>query len=275
MMKICGNCQHANDEGNFCENCGARLGEGEIPAAASAQVQIQPNQQLETAKNASKIYFGYFLDQLKAPHAKIRETGNAHLINGLITIALFSLFLPALIYYGIKENIKGFVKDMDKLIGWEIEDFFFTINGLLDDSFKISVITKPVLAVMLLMLVMVSLTFLGAKLSKLNASFQLVAARYGALLVPLMALCAAGIILSLLGFNVFGYIFLLSIMGAVFLIPPFILRSLDQTNKGGLDVVLTTLLIYVVSLVVIGLIGEYLLDALVAGLRSINFNDIL
>ncbi|MEW5568540.1 hypothetical protein [Rossellomorea marisflavi] len=125
------------------------------------------------------------------------------------------------------------------------------------------------------MLVMVSLTFLGAKLSKLNASFQLVAARYGALLVPLMALCVAGIILSLLGFNVFGYIFLLSIMGAVFLIPPFILRSLDQTNKGGLDVVLTTLLIYVVSLVVLGLIGEYLLDALVAGLRSINFDDIL
>ena len=274
-MKICGNCQHANDEGNFCENCGAKLGEGEIPVAGGAQVQVQPNQQLETAKNASKIYFGYFLDQLKAPHAKIREIGNAHLINGFITIVLFSLFLPAMVFYGIKENIKGFVKDMDKLIGWELEDFLFTINGLVDDSLKLAVITKPVLATLLLILVMVSLTFLGAKFSKLQASFQVIAARYGALLVPLVALCAAGIILSLLGFNVFGYIFLLSIMGAVFLIPPFILRSLDQTNKGGLDVVLTTLLIYVVSLIVLGLIGEYLFDALVAGLRSINFDDIL
>ncbi|WP_317949617.1 zinc ribbon domain-containing protein [Rossellomorea marisflavi] len=275
MMKICGNCQHANDEGNFCENCGAKLGEGEIPVAGGAQVQVQPNQQLETAKNASKIYFGYFLDQLKAPHAKIREVGNTHLINGFITIVLFSLFLPAMVFYGIKENIKGFVKDMDKLIGWELEDFLFTINGLVDDSLKLAVITKPVLATLLLILVMVSLTFLGAKFSKLQASFQVIAARYGALLVPLVALCAAGIILSLLGFNVFGYIFLLSIMGAVFLIPPFILRSLDQTNKGGLDVVLTTLLIYVVSLIVLGLIGEYLFDALVAGLRSINFDDIL
>ncbi|WP_430482746.1 hypothetical protein [Rossellomorea marisflavi] len=275
MMKICGNCQHANDEGNFCENCGAKLGEGEIPVAGGVQVQVQPNQQLETAKNASKIYFGYFLDQLKAPHAKIREIGNAHLINGFITIVLFSLFLPAMVFYGIKENIKGFVKDMDKLIGWELEDFLFTINGLVDDSLKLAVITKPVLATLLLILVMVSITFLGAKFSKLQASFQVIAARYGALLVPLVALCAAGIILSLLGFNVFGYIFLLSIMGAVFLIPPFILRSLDQTNKGGLDVVLTTLLIYVVSLIVLGLIGEYLFDALVAGLRSINFDDIL
>lgn len=274
-MKICGNCQHANDEGNFCENCGAKLGEGEIPVAGGAQVQVQPNQQLETAKNASKIYFGYFLDQLKAPHAKIREIGNAHLINGFISIVLFSLFLPAMVFYGIKENIKGFVKDMDKLIGWELEDFLFTINGLVDDSLKLAVITKPVLATLLLILVMVSLTFLGAKFSKLQVSFQVIAARYGALLVPLVALCAAGIILSLLGFNVFGYIFLLSIMGAVFLIPPFILRSLDQTNKGGLDVVLTTLLIYVVSLIVLGLIGEYLFDALVAGLRSINFDDIL
>ncbi|UTE73504.1 zinc ribbon domain-containing protein [Rossellomorea marisflavi] len=275
MMKICGNCQHANDEGNFCENCGAKLGEGEIPVAGGAQVQVQPNQQLETAKNASKIYFGYFLDQLKAPHAKIREVRNAHLINAFITIVLFSLFLPAMVFYGIKENIKGFVKDMDKLIGWELEDFLFTINGLVDDSLKLAVITKPVLTTLLLILVMVSLTFLGAKLSKLQASLQVIAARYGALLVPLVALCAAGIILSLLGFNVFGYIFLLSIMGAVFLIPPFILRSLDQTNKGGLDVVLTTLLIYVVSLIVLGLIGEYLFDALVAGLRSINFDDIL
>lgn len=274
-MKICGNCQHANDEGNFCENCGAKLGEGEIPVAGGAQVQVQPNQQLETAKNASKIYFGYFLDQLKAPHAKIREIGNAHLINGFITIVLFTLFLPAMVFYGIKENIKGFASNMDKLFGGELEEFLFIINGLVDDSLKLAVITKPVLATLLLILVMVSLTFLGAKLSKLQASFQVIAARYGALLVPLVALCAAGIILSLLGFNVFGYIFLLSIMGAVFLIPPFILRSLDQANKGGLDVVLTTLLIYVVSLIVLGLIGEYLFDALVAGLRSINFDDIL
>lgn len=145
-------------------------------------MQVQPNQQLEAAKNAARIYIGYFLYQLKASRAQIRETGNAHLINGHITIILF-------------------------LLG--------------------------------------------------DASFRLVAARYGALLVPLMALCAAGIILSLLGFNVFGYTFILSIMGAVFLF------------------VHATLLIYVVSLVVLGLIGEYLMDALAAGLRSIDFDDIL
>ncbi|WP_367036067.1 hypothetical protein [Rossellomorea marisflavi] len=183
--------------------------------------------------------FWLFLDQLKASHAKIRENGNAHLINGFITIVLFSLFLPAVVFYGIKENIKGFASDMDKLIGWGLEDFLFTINGLVDDSLKLAVITKPVLATLLLLLVMVSLTFPGAKLSKFQASFQVIAVRCGVLLVP------------------------------------FILRSLDQTNKEGLDVVLTALLIFVVSLIVLGLIGEYLFDALVAGLRSINFDDIL
>lgn len=263
----CPKCNELVEGGKFCEHCGAPLAVGEVPGAgepvqpaqmaqppytaqASQTAQVappaQPNQQLEAAKKISKLYFGYFLSVLKKPYTVATKVGNEQFVNGLITVILYALIIPLMLYMSLGDYR-----------GWM-------------DSPVLNIIVKPTIGYTLFLLLIATYIFIAIKLGKVNTSYKDVIARFGTFLVPFVTIFALAFIAAILQIEflmllllVFGFV------GSIYLVPPFVISSFKGNNPNGLDTVYGTLMVYVLIFITTVIMGRILFSVILDMLDNV------
>ncbi|WP_062350655.1 zinc ribbon domain-containing protein [Bacillus kwashiorkori] len=261
----CMKCGHENASGKFCTKCGSPLNANENEVAATVETtqqtvlqgggqgQSQSNPQLEQAKRISKNYYTYFIDVLKQPLSQTNKVGQNQWVNSLITIALFSLLFPLTLYVSLGD-----------LREW-IESPF--LNGII----------KPFIGFAIFIVLMSAYTFGALKLSKLDVDFKVVLSRFGTLLVPVVVLFLLAFIMSLLDASLFAALLVFGFLIAIFAVPPFVLISFKKENNSGLDIFYSTLIIYLLAFLTIGLIGEFMFSIfldMIEGIISSSLFDL-
>lgn len=253
----CPGCEHMNDGGNFCENCGTRLVQGGAEssysharpagvegAAAHAPIPAapQPNAHVENVKNVSKMYFSYFLEVLKKPVAATQNTSREQLVNGLISIGIFALIIPLIIYLGLKDA---------------------GMNGEF-----MSMVIKPAFSYAIFILLIASYSFVAIKLGKVPVRYTDVIARFGSMLIPFLALFLLAFLMSLLGMGLYPVFLGIGFLGSTFIVPPLVISSFKRDYPSGLDTLYGTLLTYLAIFITMGVMAAFLLSTLLDLIES-------
>lgn len=269
----CPNCHQENEGGNFCDKCGTRLNE---PTETDIQQQSQPQKQpleqavtstshsedyLKKTKNHSKQYVTYFMDVIKHPYASIHETmGNQHFMYAIITLALFSLFIPLSIYFGLK----GIVNRLNSF-------GTYGYGSYMDVEVPFGeIVIKPFVAIAVFMVIVAVFAFLAVKLGQANTTFKEVLTRYGILLIPFVFLVAIGLILSILKVSLFILFLVLGSIGAVYIVVPMIIAFYKKSAPNdGLDAVYGTMLTYLLIALIIYVMGEMAFNSILSNLETL------
>jgi len=271
----CTSCGHQQGTGKFCGKCGAKLIEEnihpEVAATVSAPVhsaatvnipvqQSQPNEHLEKVKQQSKMYWSFFMTNLKNP-SDIFQNYSGKMVNALITLILFVGFFALGIYRTydvlIADAFNSFNSFSQTLTGEEVSgpSFFGMFFALLIAFALVSLVVT-------LSLFLVNL-FFGPK-----KSFMDIFTIFGTHLVPVLALTVLAYMLLLMKSFTIGNILLTLALGvAFFLIPLFIISSLLSEKSHTISrfygfityVVLFSIVFTFISTVIIdSVIGDYI-----------------
>jgi small-conductance mechanosensitive channel len=253
----CPSCNHVNQGGTFCENCGTKLTTAAVSQVAAsyeqnstirsgASVPPASNQYLEATKVISKQYFGYFMQVLKKPYQNSQAVGAEHFVNGLITIILFSLIIPLTIYFSAKGMFGGYGGGLFGEASIPFGDF----------------VIKPFFAYLIFMLLIAVFSFIAIKLGKVQISFKEVVARFGSFLIPFVAILVIGLIFSILKISFALVILLIALMSAIFIVPTLVIAGFKRNSSTGLDTIYGILLTYILSFITMAIMGEMLFDAI-------------
>ncbi|WP_243298674.1 zinc ribbon domain-containing protein [Bacillus litorisediminis] len=280
---ICPNCSHENEGGKFCVKCGTQLsstsdetviGPDNQPVQAPHQVSgtkeeyvsqpepasnVQASQYVEGAKKISKSYFNSFVQVLKQPYSASVKAGEEQFINGIITIILYSLLVPLIIYFALK----GVIGDLNDF-GAEFFGESMDINPPFAD-----VVIKPFIAYVIFIFLIAAFSFVAVKLAKVNSSFKEIVSRFASFLIPFVTILALALILSLLNVSLFIYLLFFGLVGAIFLVPALVVTSYSKASQEGLDKVYGILITYVLTFIALRIMGEMLFDSLVSAFSSI------
>ena len=263
----CQQCGHENEGGRFCENCGNPL----IETTGNETQQVVPqvnNEHTGTSQtddylkkiiNHSKQYFTYFMDVLKKPYVSLHASGgNQHFIYAIITFVLYSFLIPLLIYFGLNAII-------DK-----VSALTFSFGTSIDVTLPfMDVVIKPFLGLGLFMILVIAFTYISIKLGRINVTFKEVFTRFGMLLIPFVTILVIGLLLSILEVSLFIYFLVIGLMGSIFIaVPMLIVFYKKQSTEEGLDVLYGTLLTYVLTFIVVLIMGEMLFDSLITSIQS-------
>ncbi|WAA09756.1 zinc ribbon domain-containing protein [Fervidibacillus albus] len=235
----CPKCQHENEFGNYCIKCGTPLTENtgskdDEDFTGNGQQSVQGNHQFESMKQLSKGYFQYFLDVLKNPYREASKFGKEQQINSFITIGLYSIFIPMIIYITLGD-----------LKMWIDQPFF-------------NLFIKPFIGYAIFVLLIALYIFLAIKINKISVSIQDVFSRYGTMLVPFVVIFALAFITSLLEMDIFLFLLFFGFAAVVFLVPPFVLMSFTKGEKVGIDLIYSTLIVYVLTFITIDIMSDLL-----------------
>lgn len=289
----CLNCGHQNDGGKFCVKCGKKLeevaaqqvaaGVETVPTQQQAtpnysqqQVPQQPNQHVENVKNISKLFIGYFMQGLKNPTATAQGVRGEQFINGLITIILFAVSIPLMVYLGINSILDKVLNKFSALLLPLLGSDFIDLKEELKSVVKLDltdiVIINGLISILCIGTV-VLVTFGAVKLAKIDISIQDVFARFGAFLIVPTAVMLVGVVFALLKMSLFIYILGFGILG-LFLTVAFTISSFKENESTNLDSVYGTFLTYVVMTILLVLFGRNLIEAIISNLGS-NIKDTL
>ncbi|WNB92521.1 zinc ribbon domain-containing protein [Bacillus sp. NEB1478] len=240
---VCSKCQHENTGGKFCGKCGNSLLADVTNEVAATSVPThsaqQPNVHVENAKKVTKMYFGYFMNILKSPYSQSKSIGTEHFINGLITVALYALFIPLMVYLGLKDTI-----------------------GIFHDSPFFTFVVKPSFGYAVFIMLVASYSFAAIKLGKVQVSYQAVIARFGSLLVPFVGMFGLALLFAVLEIKFFVLILFIGFIGSIFTVPALTISSFKKDTSSGLDVVYGTILTYVATFITLGIMANILLEAI-------------
>lgn len=245
-MKTCSTCGHVQNDGNFCGKCGGKLeGAADVQAATVTQEQQpvqQSSEQLEKLKEQSKMYFSYFMQQLKKP------SGQSDLKNSLISIGLYILLTVIAVYSLINRafsNSYYFEGPSFMQIFFYAAIFFIVLNAI-----------------------GVTAVFLTSRFFSENLSFKEVINRFGGYYALPIILSVVGILLAFLkSYSIAMISIYFGLIIAFGLIPVFVMiRQLSLKSKGvdSFYAYMFYLLLNVIFGVIIGLfiadsaIGEML-----------------
>lgn len=236
----CVNCGHEQEAGKFCGKCGNALQpnglkrEGDsfekssvpqVPEMVRGESIIRTDgatlsaapyenvQALEKAKEASKLYWNYFLVFLKKPSA-IFENSAQNFMNALISIAIFFIFTVLIIH-----NLVGhFVR---LLASFTPQDIFSSSEPL---AFMMPTVMDIAPNVFLSLAVLFALSF-GAifivmKLMDSQLDLKKMVTVIGTLLIPSILVLAVSYLLLLLGLRSFGNSLFLIGLVISFLVTP-------------------------------------------------------
>ena len=244
----CGAICQSGDK--FCGECGSNLESQAINVSQSAQEEttttdptpnnssaipqstVNSQEYIDKGKVISKMYFSYFLTMLKKPVFAAANTNKQDLTNGLITMFLFTLFIPLMVFFALKN----------------------TLGEYLNVSFY-DVVMKPFFVFFIYIVLVVAVLLGVLKIAKSSANFLDVMARLGSFLVLPTAFLAVAFILSLIGST--SCVFFLSIGLICFsFIIPLIIYSYKQEEPRGMDTIYCILLTYVGIAIVFLIVGE-------------------
>lgn len=257
----CPACLHENEGGNFCEECGTKLVQSTVEETASTieqnnsnvNVNTPPNQYVEGAKKVSKMYFRFFIGVLKKPYSSSLEVGSEHLINGLITIILYAIIIPLMMYLGIKNIFSTANSIGDSLFGGDTPSFNPPFTDL---------VIIPAFAYAIFILLVATFSFLSIKLGKVPASYKAVISRFGAFLIPFVAILLVALIMSLLKIGSFIFFLSFGFITSIFLVPALVIVSFKKDYHDGLDAIYGTLLTYILTIITLVIMGNILFEAL-------------
>ncbi|MBO2946065.1 hypothetical protein JJQ72_18980 [Paenibacillus sp. F411] len=224
-----------------------------VHTSSSSKQEPEPSKAaayLDQAKDGSRIYISYALEVLKSPLAAAQRTGSEQLVNGVISIVLFTLLIPLLVYIMIGSNGRN-------LIEYSIGRSPFT-----------EIVLKPWFWLLVLTGLSAVYTAGAVKLSSSsNVHIKEVIARYGTLLVPFIALMMISSLLISMGTSLGSMLLIIGLVGAYFTVPALIITGyFNQAGRGNMDVLYSILLVYAALLVTIMLIGRSLMSMIVNGL---------
>lgn len=250
----CKECGKINEEGKFCESCGAKLeSDGTQESAATTytqetqatpQVEVnqstqQSNEYVDKAKDISKTYFSYFLRILKSPLSESQNIRKEEFTNGVITIALYALFIPFMIYLNLGGDGRYYI-----------------------DSPFLNIILKPAIGYAVFIFLIAGFIFIAVQLGNVKANIKDVIARFGALLVPFVGFFVIGFVLALLQIGAFAIPLFIGIMGSTLAVPPLVIQSFKEKVKGGLDAVYGIILTYTLTFITLGIMSAILVESL-------------
>ncbi|GGM32096.1 hypothetical protein GCM10011351_17830 [Paraliobacillus quinghaiensis] len=250
----CPNCQAALEENaKFCTNCGTKINEENVAhVATSAQhtetAQHVPNQQEQTGdyvqqgKQISKQYWNFILQAMAHPFEVSKKVREADKVNGMITLALFSLFVPLFTYITI-HSLSG---------------------GYLAPTFT-DVVLKPFIIFLIFFALLIAVKFGVAKLMKANVSFIDVMTRFGTLMVLPTAVAMTAVLFAILDSYTFSSILLLLAISTASMASTATIFSLKTKAPAtsGLDVYYGVVLTYVAMAIILLLIGDSILGNLI------------
>ncbi|MBY8911426.1 zinc ribbon domain-containing protein [Bacillus sp. YC2] len=212
----CPQCGHQTDGGKFCEKCGAP----QPGQAGAGHVQGQAAQAGAAAKKASKQFALFGLDVLKRPYQTCKMTGGEQLVSSIITMVLFCLVTPVMLYILLSD-------------------------GFRDISFAGTVL-KPALTFALFIFCLHLLIFIALKAGGAQVSFKDSISRFGAFLIPFTAILLLALILLLLHTTVCFTILAVGLIGAAFAVPPLMLASYQHLLTSKADIVYSVIVIYLI-----------------------------
>ena len=269
----CPNCGHLNEGGRFCENCGTQLVETADSAIQNQQQQqstpqvnnenevgntgaLQAEEYLKKTKDQSKQYITYFMDVLKKPYASLNAPfENQHYMYAIITFILYSLFIPLMIYFGVKGLMST-----------------FSYFGESANSSFVDAVIIPAIAYGVFIVLVAGFTFFSIKLGRVNVAFKEVFTKFGILLVPFVFILAIGLILSILKVSLFILFLVIGLVGSMYIVVPLLIAFYKKDTPGeGMDAVYGTLLTYILASILMLIMGEMLIDTLLSGLENSIF----
>lgn len=269
---ICGKCQTVNDaNAKFCVNCGKQIdhlkrkpveveGDGDVQtdevvvteveatadvagAGASAgghkpMPAREPDPVVEKAKEIGQSFLNYLLDGVKAPFQASKNVGaeQADLINGLITLLIFSLFIPFSVFVFGR---------------WGRPPFFATV-------------VVPFFLFIIFMAITVGIIFGVSRLMKSEIDFLAVFTRFMTFMIIPAGLAVLTFIVSIFNAYLFTGLLLLLIFLIVSLASVGTIFTIKETNEksGGLDVTYVIIIHFLIISLVLALFGDALLGQL-------------
>lgn len=247
----CKNCgQNNQSDAKFCEKCGTKINseldtnvhhiveETNQQTTTASQVQQQganQKQYIEKGKEISKLYFSFFLSILKKPVPVAETVNKSQLINGIITIVVFSLMVPLMTYFGLKNA--------------------FSHSMFSPDISFSNVVIIPVFSLVILILLIGLIIFGVVKIGRSSYGLLDVIARFGAFLVVPTALLAIATIFSLISSFIFIPFLFLGLLSASFVIP-LVIYSLKKEEPKGIDTFYCTIITYIGIIILFMIIGE-------------------
>ncbi len=273
----CSNCQHENQGGKFCEQCGAPLTEtaendkvvsretvnhetSSSTVSASETPEAKPsNNYAETTKKIAEGYFVHFREVVKKPYNVCRTAESESFTNGLITYILYSLFIPLICYFGLKNIMSGISSYSSGLYGsdYVVQPSFFDM------------VIIPFFACFVFTVLMAFFAFISLKLGHVNVDFKDVFARFGLFLMPIIVIFAVGLILSILKVQYYTIFLALGLVCSMFIVPALVIVSYKKDKNGGLDVFYGTLLTYILIFILILMMVRVLFESLLSIFNSL------
>jgi len=258
-----------NKSARFCVKCGANLEEqaaSQIRSQAVPQldktekVKTEPfveddemkparsgtnsqlNSQVRQAKQASKQYFGHFIQVLKSPVQVGQATNAGHMLHGVITFIMFSFILPLISYFLLRSALR---------------EYSFGFSSLESSVSFGEVVIKPFVFLLLLIFLVNSVIFFVLKLGKANITYGEVTARLGTFMIPAVAVLLLTLLLSLIsaGSAITGLLIGIGVF-SWFTAVCFTIYSLKKDHKSGLDPFYAVMITFVVSLLLFALFGD-------------------
>jgi hypothetical protein len=242
-----------NSSARFCVKCGANL---ELSAATETpnytnpnHPPVQSNVQLQQVKQISMQYFSYFIEVLKSP-VRAGQTSNAgHVVNAFITLGLFALLLPLIVYFYLRSTIVDI-----NFLGFETHVSFGRV------------VIKSFFILALIVLASNSVLFLVLKLGKAGVKYREVLARFGTFMVPSVALFVVALLFSLVGAHSVMGIFITAGLFAWLAASGFVIYSFKKDHTSGLDAFYGVLITYLATLLLLYLFGDAILSNLIGGI---------
>lgn len=196
-------------------------------------------------------FFNLFVQVLKRPNQVSEQTNASLMGSGFIAMALFSLLIPLVIYFDIKTFVGG-------------DDVPFTFG---------EAVLQPFVMLLVVCLLVNVFIFFALKLGNVVIGFKDVIARFGAFMIPSVAILLVGFLLAVMGVNP---TFVLCLFGlAIFAWIAAIgstIYSYKQAHTGGLDPFYGVLATITAAFLVIYLFRDVLLGDFIEGLMGIALN---
>ncbi|MDQ0160494.1 DUF6574 domain-containing protein [Alkalibacillus salilacus] len=211
---ICQNCNHQQDDGKFCENCGSPLATQTSESqqtyeqpAQTHQAQPQPEYQQpvhnqaaattatatatgpskgDQAKSFAKDFWNYLTSTVKKPDLALKQDEST-MWHSILTLVLIPIFLSLGVYFLANTFYQNMYGDM--MAGFE---------GASSESLPFfQLVSRLAFGFILVLLSGLISTFIALKIGKVEMSIQATVSQYGAFAVPFLFLSALTIITGL------------------------------------------------------------------------------
>jgi len=238
MSQTCPQCGSEELGPKFCMSCGFRVteanGDAESEMAASqATVQTEGNAYIEQGKNIAQNYWEFLKSTVKNPTHQSQTLDKRNMVNGMITLILYSLMIPLIIYFVIKG----------------------TFGEFMAPSFS-AVFFKPAFFILLFMALNTAVVYAVSKPGNPNLNFYDVVGRLGGFLVIPTLLLALGIVFSIIQvYTMVGFAAVLGVVG-LFIAATMTIFSLKKQSTKGIDAMYATFLFYIAFYIIVRLISE-------------------